>query len=137
MYGHRTQTFHWESKYLLFTVADGAFTWTAIECGLYFSAACLVGLRPLYALLPRFIRERMGHVTTGVGSRKTRDTDIDEVRLNKYYKNPYATVDGDEEAGQIPLGPVVSSAQFFKRDNNAAGSGNGIHVETRTEITRT
>ncbi|KAI0902907.1 hypothetical protein F4823DRAFT_620619 [Ustulina deusta] len=116
------------------TFADGAFTWTAIECGFYFSAACLVGLRPLYALLPRFIRERMSHLTNDTGSRKTRDTD--EVRLNKYYKNPYATVDGDEEAGQIPLGPVVSSAQFFKH-NNATGRGNGIHVETHMDITRT
>ncbi|KAI0191912.1 hypothetical protein F4808DRAFT_443429 [Astrocystis sublimbata] len=118
------------------TFAEGAFTWTAIECGLYFSAACLIGLRPLFTRLPRFIKDRLSHLTNESKSSKSNTRDTDELRLNDYYKNPYDTVPGDEEAGQIPLGSVVSSAQFFKHDN-ATGGGNGIHVETHTNITRT
>ncbi|KAL4966090.1 uncharacterized protein BDV14DRAFT_199223 [Aspergillus stella-maris] len=41
------------------TMADEAFSWTAVECGMYFSAACLIGLRPLFAKLPTWVKNRL------------------------------------------------------------------------------
>ncbi|KAH8429732.1 uncharacterized protein LDX57_007404 [Aspergillus melleus] len=43
------------------TWATEAFSWTAVECGMYFSAACLIGMRPLFSKLPRWLRDRILH----------------------------------------------------------------------------
>ena len=34
-------------------------TWTVVECGMYFSAACLVGLRPLFSRFPTWIARNL------------------------------------------------------------------------------
>ncbi|KAI9036750.1 cytochrome P450 [Aspergillus affinis] len=43
------------------TWATESFSWTAVECGMYFSAACLIGMRPLFSKLPRWLRDRILH----------------------------------------------------------------------------
>lgn len=80
------------------TVAESTFSWTVVECGMYFSAACLIGLRPLFSRLPRWIKDRVLHEsderaehtynTYGSGATRLRD------------KDPYASIiTNDREHG--------------------------------------
>ncbi|KAL3473782.1 hypothetical protein BJX99DRAFT_261039 [Aspergillus californicus] len=53
-------------------VADEAFSWTAVECGMYFSAACLIGLRPLFVKLPHWVKNLSSDRGSSIPDRKAR-----------------------------------------------------------------
>ncbi|KAL7624946.1 hypothetical protein AAE478_004160 [Parahypoxylon ruwenzoriense] len=121
------------------TFADEAFSWTAIECGMYFSAACLIGMRPLFARLPHFIRVRILHASDNGGAFSN---PTNKLHLQRYYNSNYASIQGEEELdpgsrGDIPLRPAMPPPVHHGRDPFVKSpSRSEIHVETNIEVRR-
>ncbi|KAF3063484.1 hypothetical protein GL218_02765 [Daldinia childiae] len=121
------------------TFADEAFSWTAIECGMYFSAACLIGLRPLLSRLPHFVKKRVLNASDNAGGTYAHQTD--KLRLGRYYNSQYASIIGDDELGprsqaEIPLRPTIPPAHFARDPYGKDLSKSEIRVETNIEIRR-
>lgn len=129
-------------------VADEAFSWTVVECGMYFSAACLIGMRPLLSpiieRLPTSFRLHLLHPTKNTKGSAFGSGAHDRMRLKSYYRQraQYASVrDGeDAEAGleggevsmPLPLHHagrpyLVLEGDDIRRD---------IRVETKVEVRR-
>ncbi|KAI1344172.1 hypothetical protein F5Y15DRAFT_104464 [Xylariaceae sp. FL0016] len=115
------------------TFADEAFSWTAIECAFYLSAACLIGLRPLFSKLPhifkRGFRSRNSDVEGGVSK------DADQMRLNRSYNSKYVTI-GDASSNHIPLDSVATAAHPSPKHSDEQTRANGIRVETDIHVWR-
>ncbi|KAJ8132035.1 hypothetical protein O1611_g1584 [Lasiodiplodia mahajangana] len=116
------------------TFTEAPFSWTAIECGFYFSAACLVALRPLFAYLPRFIKDRvlpLAEKTEGI-----KEQGADELRLNRCYEDSYATAEDGEVMNHVPYGSTASTAEHSPKHHIVNPGQNEIHVETNIRVTR-
>ncbi|KAI1475335.1 hypothetical protein K445DRAFT_314477 [Daldinia sp. EC12] len=137
----RTSVFYMQGDVILNdpTFADEAFSWTAIECGMYFSAACLIGLRPLLSRLPHFIKLRVLNASDNAGGTYAHQTD--KLRLGRYYNSHYASIVGDDEAAlrsrsEIPLRPTMQPAHLARDPFAKDLSNSEIRVETNIEIRR-
>ncbi|KAI3324020.1 hypothetical protein HD806DRAFT_496238 [Xylariaceae sp. AK1471] len=85
-----------------------AFSWTAVECGFYFSAACLVGVRPFFVHMSNLIKGRKN--PSSANTESGRGLDSDAIHLKKHYRSDYTTIDGDDDAYIRPLGPTAYTA---------------------------
>ncbi|KAI1389364.1 uncharacterized protein F4822DRAFT_198327 [Hypoxylon trugodes] len=138
----RTSVFYTKGDVILNdpTFADEAFSWTAIECGMYFSAACLIGMRPLYSRLPAFLKTRFPNATEKVEGALSHQAD--RLRLKRPYNSDYSSIHGDESSGsrgrgsvqhpQAAMVPTYQTRDDFMRDANRSQ----IYVETNIEIRR-
>lgn len=131
-------------------VCDEAFSWTVIECGMYFSAACLIGMRPLFAKFPNFLKtqftangDNRGRTNT-FGRRKT-----DRLQFQSHDKiNHYANmqcVQEDAERGlrhlsaeeiALPLEGDIRLPAYNVRDPFAEPDRHrgDICIETSSEV---
>ncbi|KAI0112496.1 hypothetical protein GGR51DRAFT_507294 [Nemania sp. FL0031] len=116
------------------TFAEAPFSWTAIECGFYFSAACLVALRPLFTYLPRVIKDRVLHLTEEAEGIK--EQGVEELRPTRCYDDPYVTIDSSEGITKVSYASTASTARGSPEHHNAIPGRNEIHVETDIHITR-
>ncbi|KAI1342702.1 hypothetical protein F5Y15DRAFT_312660 [Xylariaceae sp. FL0016] len=122
------------------TFAVDSFAWTAIECGMYFSAACLIGMRPLFSRLPHFIKVRVLNASDNVGGTYAPDT-AQHKRSKKRDASKYASVysEKSQNHGEAPLLHAPPAAYMHPEtfSNYSNGSnGNGIRVETNIQVTR-
>lgn len=106
---------------------------------MYFSAACLIGLRPLLSRLPHFVKKRVLNASDNAGGTYAHQTD--KLRLGRYYNSQYASIVGDDELGlrsrsEIPLRPTVPPAHFSRDPYGKDLSKSEIRVETNIEIRR-
>ncbi|PLB50941.1 cytochrome P450 [Aspergillus steynii IBT 23096] len=124
------------------TWSSDCFSWTAVECGMYFSAACLIGMRPLFAKLPRWLR---GHVwrtsnrTTGQDPRTGTG-----ISFKKSQHRPYANLSGrDTQQGtQLKSMNGMTSTIVSMRGSgydddsvrNLVTDEGDIRVQTRIEV---
>jgi len=76
-------------------------TWTIVESGMYFSAACLVCLRPLYKKLPRWIRDRFVSLRD-----TTHDDSVGSMRFRAWHgrhsASPYAKLGTNMSSANDP-----------------------------------
>lgn len=128
-------------------VCDEAFSWTVIECGMYFSAACLIGMRPIFAKLPPFLKARFTTANkSALGQRK-----MDKLRFSSHGKSShYASMqDGQEDAErglrQLSVDdaaqereggfPLLDYSGHVRNPFAESGSDRGqIRVETSIEV---
>ncbi|KAF2971587.1 hypothetical protein GQX73_g1923 [Xylaria multiplex] len=115
------------------TFADQAFSWTTVECGFYFSAACLIGSRPIITRFPQAIKDLFRPSSKAVERGSTKE--VDETSLNRYYQNRYVNIEADE-ASQIPLEPMVTIGHHSPESLGGRSDMNAIRVETDIEIWR-
>ncbi|KAH9908164.1 hypothetical protein F4778DRAFT_465868 [Xylariomycetidae sp. FL2044] len=115
------------------TFTTETFTWTVIECGFYFSAACLIGLRPLLSRMSWGAKRRLASRSAPTAEERSGRGGGD-IRLNKFYKGQYTTMD-DEDIMQMPLRPSVTTAPQHARSAGAGRAGEGdILVETSIDV---
>jgi hypothetical protein len=123
------------------TFPDEAFSWTAVECGMYFSAACLIGMRPLFARLPSWIRDRILdsaddsrlHINTASRRKNT---------FHDYYGgNPgkYSGIHGDElemghQSDEIPLPLAAAGTGRQNGLQPYRGDPNDIRIQTDISV---
>lgn len=116
---------------------------------MYFSAACLIGMRPLYGRLPSFLKTHFTRAskTGDTSGERTYEYSSDRLRLNGYRnKGEYATMeDGtdvesslrrqqDDSDVEMPIQLAAYAKKNPFGDRN--GDPNEIRVETNIEVTR-
>jgi hypothetical protein len=105
------------------TFTTSAFVWTVIECGFYFSAACLVGLRPLINRIPCLAKHR------------TKASSGDDIQLKTFHNSRYKNMNEVEDIMQMPIQPSVTTLQHAQRSPfNDHASGGDILVETSVNV---
>ncbi|KUI58883.1 hypothetical protein VP1G_06191 [Cytospora mali] len=97
----RTSVFYTQAGTILNdpTFCDEAFSWTVVECGMYFSAACLIGMRPLFARLPTFVKVHLLHVSDDIeGGSKFGHLTPERLHSEPHhYKSEYASMQDGED----------------------------------------
>ncbi|KAI0197063.1 integral membrane protein [Xylaria flabelliformis] len=115
------------------TFAHSTFSWTVIECGFYFSAACLIGLRPLITQNPWSVKRRAQRSAQSVEGGTGREGD--EVQLNKFYNSRYTAMDDDmEDIMQMPIEPSVTARQPAHPSDPERTGASDILVKTSIEV---
>ncbi|KAF7862477.1 hypothetical protein EAF04_007350 [Stromatinia cepivora] len=100
--------------------------WTVVECGMYFSAACLVGLRPLLQKIP-CARERS---TTHSGQQKySASRLVDSARghfSRQGSKQPYRDIDSLTEIVNTGTGEGFSGTELEEVKSKGIREGSGL-----------
>ncbi|KAK1145155.1 hypothetical protein N8T08_004588 [Aspergillus melleus] len=127
--------------------ATEPFSWTAVECGMYFCAACLIGLRPLFARLPRWLRDRIMH-STDRGITRQDPRFVTGLSFKKGHSDrPYSTLSGGRnnspgQATQLRSMTAMTSTVVSPRGSgfdddsvrNLVVDDGDIRIQTRIEV---
>jgi hypothetical protein len=100
--------------------------------GLYFSAACLIGLRPLISRIHWPTRLRTTK-SKGTGNAST-ERDGDEIQLNKFYKSRLTNLDDVEDIMQMPIQPSVTAPQHAQPLPSGRAGASDILVESSVNV---
>ncbi|KAI9039000.1 cytochrome P450 [Aspergillus affinis] len=128
------------------TWATDVMCWTIVESGMYFSAACLIGMRPLFSKLPRWLRNRILHPS----KRGTADQDSRSgtgLGFNKGPSHhPYSSLSGGRDtpgqATQLKSMNAITNTIVSPRGSgfdddsvrNIVADDGDIRVQTRIEV---
>lgn len=125
------------------TWGDEAFSWTAVECGMYFSAACLIDMRPLLTLLTNRFRKRIGGGSTNHTIETSSGRPGDNMRLKVYgTTSQYNDLDTENDneialrSGNEPLSSLSPKVYGGHPTHQYKPSSTDIRVETNIEIRR-
>lgn len=105
---------------------------------MYFSAACLIGMRPLLSRLPEFIKTRVLNASGKRGG--TYELETDKLRFRRSLNGPYTNVQGEEVGlrgqGHTPLHTAVNSTPYARDPFVRDISRRDILVKTNIEVRR-
>ncbi|KAF1978044.1 hypothetical protein BU23DRAFT_654337 [Bimuria novae-zelandiae CBS 107.79] len=113
--------------------------WTVVEAGMYFCAACLVCLKPLYGQLPRFIRDRWNHVEQAQYPSHEKGVSSPKSKMDKSWSKFGRMKDSEFvsrilDAGAEEESIVLANLDLHQSGSKVASPWNGIFVDRTAEV---